>query len=910
VEYEVLGHMRVLDKHGTEVQLSAPKLRTLLALLLVNRGRPVSGDRIAHTLWGDQPPRSATNLVHGYIRDLRQGLGAREVTTVPGGYRLDVRRESVDVERFEDLVRARRYEQALALWHGAALEEWAEQPWARAYAARLEEMRLSAVEARLVQEVDAGLASAVLAELAALVEEHPLRERLRVLLVKALYAVGRQADALAAYAQARRYLADEVGLEPGPELRAVEAAVLAQDSSLSAAPMRSAAAPPAPVTPLVGRDSDLAALRSALTTARLVTLSGPGGIGKTRLAVEVAAAPPRSYGAVWFVELAPLLAGSGVATSVARALQLAESPGQEIDLMCDYLSRRRGLLVLDTCEHVVEAVAGLATRLLSRCPDLRILATTRQPLRAPGEQIVQLSGLDEAAGAEVFTSRARAANPSAELDTDRVRAVVVKLEGLPLALELAAARVASLSLEQLVNGLGQPLDALADDALAGDPRHRTIRAVIGWSHDLLDVRDRQAFAALSVFVGSFDREAASAVVGDGASDAVDHLLGRSLLTRDVDLVGRARYRFLDPVRHFAQERASPTMRDRARRQHVEYHVSLAARINGRIQTAEATSWATVARACAEDLRMATTHAISERSTSAGRLVADLYWAWFLDGQLSELRSWANAVLGAETDPHVRARLLRILASTALAQGDAAVAVDYAYRQFDAATTLPDLELVALAQNLLGMAAWARGDYSAAGEHHLAAIGNARKCGRSWTLALVTALAGRTAHANGDHDAGEQLLQEAEALAEEVGEPMVVGSALDYWAHAEFALGRITKAAALASRSLAAYRSIGYQEGLASAGTLAAQLAVLAGDHERAGTLLGQALDVCRRLRHLGGTASVLEAMAVLDHDRGDYRRAGLHLDEARALRHRTGTVPSPALHDQLGRVERSLALER
>ena len=226
--------------------------------------------------------------------------------------------------------------------------------------------------------------------------------------------------------------------------------------------------------------------------------------------------------------------------------------------MCDYLSRRRGLLVLDTCEHVVEAVAGLATRLLARCPDLRILATTRQPLRAPGEQIVQLSGLDEAAGAEVFTSRARAANPSAELDTDRVRAIVVKLEGLPLALELAAARIASLSLEQLVTGLGQPLDALAGDALAGDPRHRTMRAVIGWSHDLLDARDREAFAALSVFVGSFDREAASAVVGDDASDAVDRLLGRSLLTRDVDLVGQARYRFLDPVRHFAQERATPS----------------------------------------------------------------------------------------------------------------------------------------------------------------------------------------------------------------------------------------------------------------------------------------------------------------------------------------------------------------
>jgi predicted ATPase/DNA-binding SARP family transcriptional activator len=910
VEYEVLGPMRVLDNNGAEVKLSAPKLRTLLALLLVNRGRPVSGDRIADSLWGDVPPRSAPNLIQGYIRDLRRCLGAQEVTTVPGGYRLDVRPGSVDAERFEDLVRARRYQEALALWHGAALEEWLDQPWAQANAARLEEIRLSAVEARLAQELDAGLASAVLAELAALVEEHPLRERLRVLQVKALYAAGRQADALAAYAQARRHLADEVGLEPGPELRAVEAAVLAQDSSLLAAPARPAAAPPAPVTPLVGRDSDLATLRSALTMARLVTLTGPGGVGKTRLAIEVAAAPARRYGAVWFVELAPVLAGGDVATSVARALQLAESPGHETDLMCDYLSRRQGLLLLDTCEHVVEAVAGLTTRLLSRCPDLRILATTRQPLRAPGEQIVQLSGLDETAGAELFTSRARAANPAAELNLGGVRAIVGKLEGLPLALELAAARTAALTLQQLVSSLDEPLDTLAADALAGDPRHRTMRAVIGWSHDLLDARDREAFAALSVFVGSFDREAASAVVGDDAADAVDHLLGRSLLTRDVDLIGQARYRFLDPVRHFAQQTATPTLRDRAYRRHLEYYLSLAARINDQIQTAEATAWAAVARASAEDLRRAATRAIAERWVSAGRLVADMYWPWFLDGQLSELRSWANAVFSAETNPHIRVRLLRILASTALAQGDAAIAVDHASRQLDAATALHDLELVALAQNLLGMAAWARGDYTAANGHHGAAIRSARDYGRPWTLALVTALAGRSAHASGDQQAGEQLLREAQTLAEEVGEPMVLGSALDYRAHAEFAMGRTAEATALASRSLAAYQSIGYQEGLASAGTLAAQLAVLAGDHQRAETLLNQALDVSRRLHHLGGTASVLEAMAVLDHDRGDHRRARLHLNDARALRHQTGTVPSPALHDQLSRVEQSLAPER
>jgi predicted ATPase/DNA-binding SARP family transcriptional activator len=907
VEYGLLGPFRVLDDKGAEVQLSAPKVRTLLALLLLNRGQPVSSDRIADTLWGDEPPRSAPNLVHGYVRDLRRRLAIQGISTVTGGYRLEVPRGSVDAFRFEDLVQARQYGEALSLWRGAALLEWAEQPWARAIATRLEEERLAALASRLTQDIDAGLASMVIGEIGALVEEHPFRERLRVLLVKALYAAGRQAEALEAYAQARRYLVDEVGLEPGAELRAVEAAVLAQDSSLVPAPPRPAAAPPLPVTPLVGREREFATLRRALTAARLVTLAGPGGVGKTRLAVELVAASSSGAGAVWFVELANVSDDADVATTVARALQLAESPGQEIDLICDYLSRHRGLLVLDTCEHVIEGVAELATAVLSRCADLRVLTTTRELLRTQGEQIVQLSGLDEAAAGSVFVARARAVSPMAALDDDQVRGIVRKLDGLPLALELAAARMTSLSLEQLLTGLGRPLELLEGDVRSPDPRHLTMRAVIGWSHDLLDMSDREAFVALSVFTGPFDSEAACAVVGDGGPRAVEHLLARSLLARDSDLAGQARYRFLDLVRRFAQEQATPMMRDRARRRHLKYHVTLAARLDSRIRTAEATAWAAVARGCADDLRAAASYATARRSASAGRLVADLYWPWFLDGFLAELRSWAIAALRFESDPRIHARLLRVLASTALAQGDTAAAVDAAGRQLDAAQHLPDKELMALAHNLLGMAAWARGDYAAAEAQHRSALDEARRCGQPWTLALITALAGRTAHAAGDHDVGSAMLGDAESLAETIGEPMVLGSTLDYRAHAELAAGRTGEAAALATRSLAAYRSIGYQEGLASAGTLAANLAVMAGDHERADTLLHQAMDVTRRLRHLGGTASVLEAMAVLDHDRGDRQRAAQSLAEARALRRRTGTAPSAALRDQLSRITRSLA---
>jgi DNA-binding SARP family transcriptional activator len=353
----------VLDEEGAEVQPSAPKVRTLLALLLLNSGRLVSAAKIADTLWGEEPPRSAPNLVQGYVRDLRRRFSVQGISTVAGGYRLDVSRGSVDVFRFEDLVQARRYGEALALWRGAALAEWVEQPWARGIATRLEEQRLAALESRLAQDIDAGLASVVTGEIGALVEEHPLRERLRVLLVRALYATGRQAEALEAYARARRYLVEEVvGLEPGADLRAVEAAVLAQDSTLVPAPPRPAAAPPLPVTSLEGRERELATLRTARTAARLVTVAGPGGVGKTRLAVELVAAPPAGAGAVWFVQLADASVDAGVATAVARAIQLAQSPEHELDAVCDYLSRRRGLLVLDTCEHLVEDVGGAGHR--------------------------------------------------------------------------------------------------------------------------------------------------------------------------------------------------------------------------------------------------------------------------------------------------------------------------------------------------------------------------------------------------------------------------------------------------------------------------------------------------------------------------------------------------------------------
>lgn len=900
----MLGPLRVLDDNGAELRLSAAKPRTLLARLLVDRGRPVTLDGVLDSLWGDQLPASATNLVHGYVRDLRRLLGSGTILTEPDGYRLEVPSGAVDVDRFGDLLRAGRYDEALALWRGPALAEWVDDPWARTVATRLEEDRLAAQESRLSRDIEEGRAVEIVGELAALVQEHPVRERLRVLLVRALYATGRQADALEAYAEARRFMVTEIGVEPGPELRATEAAVLAQDPGLVPAAPRQAP-PPVPSAPLTGRTHDLAALDAALAASRLVTVSGPGGVGKTRLAVELANSLGPGVGSVWYVELAQESLGGNVAAVVARALRLSEYAGHEVDVVCGYLSRLRGLLVLDNCEHVVDEAAALVVALLARCPDLRVLTTSREPLRTPGERVVDLDGLDESDAIELFGSHARPARSGTQLDRATVGRIAAKVDGLPLALELAAARTVSLTLDQLEAGLEHPLDVLEGEARGIDPRHRTMREVIGWSHDLLDGSDRDALATLSVFVGSFDVGAARAIVGPRAVTAVEHLLARSMLAREPDVAGQARYRFLEPVRQYALENASPARRAQAQRGHLEYHRDLASQLDRRIRSDEAAAWAAVARASSADLRMAVVHALADHSSSAGTLVADLYWPWFLDGRLKELRQWTTDALVTDREPEVQARLLRVLASTALAQGDTTVAVEAARRQLDVAERLRDEELAGLAQNLLGMAAWATGDPDA-GSHHRAAIEHARRADAPWTLALVTAIAGRTAHEVGDHDAGTALLLQATDLAEGLGEPMVLGSALDYRAHAELAMGHTPEAAALATRSLAAYSTIGYQEGLASAGTLAAVLAVLAGRYDQAAALLDEALDVSRRLRHTGGIASVLEARAVLDHERGDSEQAVADLAEARSLRRRTGTAVYPVLRRRLQDVERAL----
>jgi predicted ATPase/DNA-binding SARP family transcriptional activator len=903
VEVGLLGPLQVIVD-GAEVALTAAKVRTLLAFLLVHRGQVVSVDRIVDALWDGQPPASAVNLVHGYVRDLRRVVGVGALLTVPGGYRLDAAGCSVDADRFAELAAAGHYREALAQWRGPALAEWADQQWARGVAVRLEEERSAVLERRLAADLEAGRAATVTGELAALVEEAPLRERLRVLQVRALYLSGRQADALRAYMDARAALIEQAGVEPGPELRAVEAAVLAHDR-----PLRPPGGPrssvPIPVTPLLGRNFELAELRRLLAGSRLVTVTGPGGVGKTRLALAAAADHDLGAGQVWFAELVSAASDTQVLSAVAGVLQLGDAVSQHAEGIAGYLRHQRGLLVLDNCEHVIDAVARLVSVLLARCAGLRVLATSRGPLQAAGERVLPLDGLASVLAAELFTARARAANPRVALPGPVISRIVERLDGLPLAVELAAARAQSLAVEQIEAGLEQPLDLLAGRTRAADPRHRTIRAVIGWSHQLLTAADRAAFAELSVFAGPFTLEAARWVTGEQATGCVERLLSRCLLTRAGDAAGRARYRMLELVRQYAKEQADPQRWISARERHLAYYADLAQQMAAGLQTGAASEWAELARASTEDLRAAVRYALQAGSAAAGSLIADLYWPWFLDGRLTELTSWATAAQQLTADPRTRARIDRVLASASVALGDTAGASQAASRQLAIGHQLGDHELIALAHNLLGMVAWARGDLGAS-SHHAAALQHAWQAGKPWPLVLITALAGRAAHANGDHGRGDQLMAEAVRLASQLGEPMVLGSALDYQAHAAFAAGSYQHAANLTGQALAAYQRIGYQEGMASAGTLAASLAALTGQHDHADQLLAQAYDACQRMGHTGGTATVLEAAALLHHQRGDDEVAMRALAAASERRTRSGTVVPPDLAGPVRQLETQL----
>ena len=609
MEFGILGPLEV-RANGRALELGGPKPRALLTVLALHPNQPVSAERVAVALWGEDTPPRAVKTVQVHVARLRKALGDPEVlVTTPAGYCLRVRRGELDAERFEHLVAAGRRALAagrgedaaaelrdvLSLWRGPPLAELAAAPFAPAEIARLEEQHLAAVEVRVEADLAAGRHAELVGELQQLTREHPWRERLHAQLMLALYRAGRQADALEAYRQARGVLVEELGIEPGAELHDLHEAILAHDPALDtpAVPpsLAGVRALPAPPNRTIGRAHDLGAVCERLRTAsvRLLTLTGPGGVGKTRLALEAARAVEADFpDGVCFVALDAVQGPDDVPAAIAGALGIillaGESPSQAAER---FLAAKHVLLVADNFEHVLDAAPFIGA-LLGVSPALTVLATSREPLALHAEARHPVAPLSLSADTEtsagddavtLFVERARARDPAFDLSDGNAAAVAEicrRVDGLPLAIELAAARCGLLSPAEIAERLDVALGAPGAAVRDAPARHHTLRTTVDWSYQLLSDGEKACFARFSVFAGGATIEAAQAITGADL-DTLDHLVAKSLLVRRRQ-AHTTRLQMLETIRAYAAERfAAADDRAAVRERHYRYFLGVAER---------------------------------------------------------------------------------------------------------------------------------------------------------------------------------------------------------------------------------------------------------------------------------------------------------------------------------------------
>ncbi|MEE1749342.1 MULTISPECIES: BTAD domain-containing putative transcriptional regulator [unclassified Streptomyces] len=699
MRYCILGTTRALRDDGTAVPLGGARLRALLTVLALCPGRTVPAAVLVDEVWDGEPPADAVGALQALVGRLRRAVGHDAVVSADSGYRLAAEPDAVDLHRFERLAGegARALEEgdaakagavlddALGLWRGPVL---ADLPDRGAAVPRWEARRLDARRNRLRAELALGRADEALPELVALCTEHPMDEPLQALRLRALRDAGRTAQALAAYDEVRTVLADRLGTDPGPELRALHAELLRQDPVRPAAP----AVPPAPapaaprgnlrarLTSFVGREGEIDALREDLSHARLVTLLGPGGAGKTRLSQETAeSVAPAWPDGVWLAELAPVddpdavpeavLTALGARETVLRGagaeeLRVAEGNANDpLARLTEHCSRRRMLLLLDNCEHLVGAAAALADHLLAHCPHLTVLATSREPLGVPGEFVRPVEPLPDAMALRLFAERGAAARPGFRTDADEETAAAAaeicrRLDGLPLAIELAAARLRMLTPRQIADRLDDRFRLLTSGARTVLPRQQTLRAVVDWSWDLLDEAERAVLRRLSVFAGGCTLTAAEAVCADGPDQAPEaagllgSLVDKSLVVAAPAEDGEMRYRLLETVGEYAAARLDEAAeRAPVVRRHQVFFRELVRTAEPRLRGAGQRSAIALLQREYENIRTALRHAVAARDEQETLcMVLSLCWYWQMRDLGSDALHWSDAAATLGPDP--------------------------------------------------------------------------------------------------------------------------------------------------------------------------------------------------------------------------------------------------------------------
>jgi predicted ATPase/DNA-binding SARP family transcriptional activator len=712
---------------GTVVEVGGARLRALLIMLALHPGRLVTSGQLIDGLWADETPAGAANALQALVSRLRRAVPEAAIESRPTGYQLRLDPRCTDVVRFEELAAAGRAQldedpaaaaatlrEALALWRGPALADVAETDFGRAAIARLDELRLITLEHRVDAELRAGPPASLVAELEGLVIAYPMRETLAARLMRALRHSGQRGAALEAYEQTRRRLVEQLGVQPSPELAALHLEILRADELPPARPARQANPEPArpadpesspardrrenpsnlraELTSFVGRDAELTQVAELLAAYRLVTLTGPGGAGKTRLAVEAARAElSATADGVWLVELAQVTDPAEVASAVLgvlglreqallRAGRTASSLAAAADEQADALGRllaalaaRQALLILDNCEHLVAAAADLAGRILAAGPRMRILATSREPLAITGEALWTVGpltlppqgvlgggqppnergdpggrppglALEDYASVRLLAQRARAVLPGFEVtqaNAPAVARICRALDGMPLAIELAAARLRTMAPEQVAARLDDRFQLLTGGSRTAVPRHQTLRAVVDWSWDLLDDAERTLWRRFSVFTGGATLEAAEQVCAGPAPgqaglaagqvlDLLTALADKSLLTVRHGPDG-ARYRMLEIIRAYGQERlAEAGERDALREAHARYFTGLAEAGEHHLRGAEQLDWLRRLADDQDNVHAAIRAAVAagDRRTAVG-LAAAFGWYWWL-----------------------------------------------------------------------------------------------------------------------------------------------------------------------------------------------------------------------------------------------------------------------------------------
>ncbi|ASU77233.1 AfsR/SARP family transcriptional regulator [Actinopolyspora erythraea] len=901
----MLGPFRVHDGRGEPVELGGNRVRTLLARLALDVNRDVPARTLIDDLWGEAPPGGATNALHTLVSRSRRALSPvadLRLCSEGLGYALRADPDEIDLHRFERLAARGRdalredrpveavedLRAALELWRGDPLVDFRGATFAEVATTRLERLGRSALTDRIEAQLRLGGHADLLDELARLTSVHPLDEHLAELRIRALRAAGQRAEAVACYERLRRQLVEHLGTEPGDRLRELHLALLrdgsadgtsssessdfAQHGPLVSGPNGGAAptgaAPPRPMSGFVGRERELSQLEHALREARLVTLFGPGGSGKTRLSVESASRITAQR--VLFVELAPVRDGHDLSSAVLTGLGIRQAPrldhgqpgGDSLPRLVETLASEPTLLVLDNCEHLVAAAAQLAERLLSRTPELRILATSREPLALPGEKLLPVGPLElpddvevaaSSAAVRLFARRAAAARRDFELTEDNTAHVVEicrELDGMPLAIELAAARVRSMSPRRIAERLDDRFRLLTRGNRSAMSRHRTLRAVVEWSWELLTGPERVLARRMSVFAGSARVESvaevcsgAGLVVGD-VEELLADLVDKSLVEA-VDEGTVMRYRMLETVRVFCAERlAAADETAPLGRSHAEHFLAFAETAAPLVHSREQLAWLARLDAEHDNTMRALRWALANSDAEVGiRLAAALNWYWSMNARHTELTE----------------RMRDVAALSGPAPAESRAVVELVSRLYEDSSGWSE-RLGASLEKLRETDAMSRYVYLGLLEPMV------------WLLT-------------------ERLDEMADSLrrAAEHHEPWPNAAA--HYARAMLAerRGEMSDGEQHADRAVAAFEEIGDRWGMAQAIASTADFHSLRGDHEGA---IGKLTESVRVLRELRSPAELVPQLARIGMHRvrmGDLSGARSELDEAFRL---VGKTPS------------------